>query len=100
MPVTMEWKAERQGVSLLPCARRQVPYVTDIVGIPDPITGQVSATPLYLFCGSMMLGVSFYGGLFSVLPAYIADLFGQRHAGAIHGRVSRHMLRRHPDGGT
>ena len=48
MPVTMEWKAVRQGVSLLPCACRQVPYVTDIVGIPDPITGQVSATPLYL----------------------------------------------------
>jgi hypothetical protein len=34
-----------------------VPYVTDIVGVADPITGQVSTTPLYLFCGSMMLGV-------------------------------------------
>lgn len=31
--------------------------------------------------------VSFYGGLFSVLPAYIADTFGIKHAGAIHGRL-------------
>ena len=29
--------------------------------------------------------MSFYGGIFSVLPAYIADLYGQKHAGAIHG---------------
>ena len=34
-----------------------------------------------------MLQVSFYGGLFSVLPAYLADVFGQKHVGAIHGRV-------------
>ena len=26
-------------------------------------------------------------GIFSVLPAYIADLFGQKHAGAIHGKA-------------
>ena len=31
--------------------------------------------------------VSFYGGLFSVLPAFIADTFGIKHAGAIHGRL-------------
>lgn len=26
-------------------------------------------------------------GLFSVLPAYLADVFGEKHVGAIHGRV-------------
>lgn len=26
-------------------------------------------------------------GIFSTLPAYIADLFGQKHAGAIHGKA-------------
>ena len=34
-----------------------------------------------------MLAITFYGGIFSVLPAYIADLFGQKHAGAIHGKA-------------
>ena len=31
--------------------------------------------------------ISFYGGLFSVLPAYLADVFGPKHVGAIHGRT-------------
>ena len=31
--------------------------------------------------------ITFYGGLFSTLPAYIADLFGQKHSGAIHGKL-------------
>ena len=41
--------------------------------------------PLYLFCGGSLLAITFYGGTFSVLPAYIADLFGQKHSAAIHG---------------
>jgi hypothetical protein len=43
--------------------------------------------PLAIFYGGTILSISFYGGLFSVLPAYIADIFGQKHVGAIHGRV-------------
>ena len=31
--------------------------------------------------------MTFYGGLFSVLPAYLADVFGPKHVGAIHGRA-------------
>lgn len=27
-----------------------------------------------------------YGGAFSTLPAYLKDLFGSMHVGAIHGR--------------
>ena len=42
---------------------------------------------LATFCGGSVLAITFYGGIFSVLPAYIADLFGQKHAGAIHGKL-------------
>lgn len=42
---------------------------------------------LAAFCGGSALAITFYGGVFSVLPAYIADLFGQKHAGAIHGKL-------------
>jgi hypothetical protein len=42
---------------------------------------------LTTFCGGSVLAITFYGGIFSVLPAYIADLFGQKHAGAIHGKL-------------
>jgi MFS family permease len=42
---------------------------------------------LSLFYGGSVLAITFYGGLFSTLPAYIADLFGQKHSGAIHGKL-------------
>jgi len=54
-------------------------------------TGMVSPgnifLPLSVFLASTILIVSFYGGLFSVLPAFLADIFGQKHSGAIHGRI-------------
>jgi hypothetical protein len=60
------------------------------LGIPV-LTGWVSTdpgtAPLVLFFAGTWFVVSFYGGVFSVLPAYIADLFGQKHVGAIHGRL-------------
>ncbi len=31
--------------------------------------------------------ISFYGGVFATLPAYLADIFGTKFVGAIHGRV-------------
>mmetsp|Transcript_7563 Transcript_7563/g.11539 ORF Transcript_7563/g.11539 Transcript_7563/m.11539 type:complete len:657 (+) Transcript_7563:112-2082(+) len=42
---------------------------------------------LSLFYGGSVLAISFYGGLFSTLPAYLAELFGPKHVGAIHGKV-------------
>jgi hypothetical protein len=42
---------------------------------------------LAAFYGGSVLAITFYGGIFSTLPAYIADLFGQKHAGAIHGKL-------------
>lgn len=43
--------------------------------------------PLYIFTGGTLFLVVNYGGMFAVLPSYISDLFGEKHTGAIHGRV-------------
>jgi len=42
---------------------------------------------LYLFCGATMLIFTMYGGCFATIPAYLADLFGTRFVGGIHGRL-------------
>lgn len=34
-----------------------------------------------------MCAVSMMGGVFAILPAYEADLFGTKFVGAIHGRM-------------
>ena len=36
---------------------------------------------------STMCAVSMMGGVFAILPAYEADLFGTKFVGAIHGRM-------------
>eukprot|EP00298_Acanthocystis_sp_HF-20_P014451 c20775_g2_i1.p1 GENE.c20775_g2_i1~~c20775_g2_i1.p1 ORF type:complete len:648 (-),score=292.20 c20775_g2_i1:128-2071(-) len=46
-----------------------------------------SALPLVIFCVGTLTSLTFYGGNWSVLPAYIADIFGQKHIGAIHGKM-------------
>lgn len=40
-----------------------------------------------LFVGCAMLILSFYGGGFATVPAYLKDLFGTYEVGAIHGRL-------------
>lgn len=40
-----------------------------------------------VFIAGCMLILSFYGGGFSTMPAYLKDLFGTLEVGAIHGRV-------------
>jgi len=40
-----------------------------------------------LFVGAFCIILSMYGGGFSTLPAYLADIFGTRFVGAIHGRM-------------
>jgi MFS family permease len=42
---------------------------------------------LALFVGAFCIILSMYGGGFSTVPAYLADLFGTQMVGAIHGRV-------------
>ena len=39
------------------------------------------------FCVVTMVLFTFYGGGFATIPAYLADLFGTHHVGAIHGRL-------------
>jgi len=42
---------------------------------------------LVLFCAATLLIFTLYGGGFATIPAYLADLFGTRHVGGIHGRL-------------
>lgn len=44
-----------------------------------------STLPLSAFYAGSLLAISFYGGVFSILPAYISDIWGQKYAGSIHG---------------
>jgi MFS family permease len=48
------------------------------------IAGNASK-PLFVIC--TMLILSFYGGGFATIPAYLKDLFGTYQVGAIHGRL-------------
>ncbi|MGW0803170.1 OFA family MFS transporter [Nonomuraea sp. NPDC002799] len=44
-----------------------------------------SSRPLFILCALGIL--SFYGGGFATIPAYLKDLFGTYQVGAIHGRL-------------
>ncbi|MBS0266112.1 MAG: OFA family MFS transporter [Planctomycetes bacterium] len=46
-----------------------------------------SLTALILFYLATMLIFTMYGGGFATIPAYLADLFGLRFVGGIHGRL-------------
>ncbi len=57
-----------------------------------PLCAQrVSASPavvwLVYFYAATMLIFTMYGGGFATIPAYLADIFGTRHVGGIHGRL-------------
>ena len=42
---------------------------------------------LILFYGATMIIFTMYGGGFATIPAYLADMFGTRYVGGIHGRL-------------
>jgi len=44
-----------------------------------------TTTSLALFTAAFCVVVSMYGGGFATIPAYLADIFGTRYVGAIHG---------------
>ncbi len=46
-----------------------------------------STAALAIFVASFCVLVSMYGGGFATVPAYLADLFGARYVGAIHGAL-------------
>lgn len=63
-----------------------LPLYLSVPFLVDSVVSTQSALPLYLFCASSALAISFYGGAYAALPAYEADLFGSKYVGAIHGR--------------
>ena len=46
-----------------------------------------SAGSKALFVGALCIILSMYGGGFATVPAYLADIFGTKFVGAIHGRL-------------
>ncbi len=76
--------------------RKNTYYTFFILGIllycSIPFTAsQVSADPsvvwLVYFYAATMLIFTMYGGGFATIPAYLADIFGTRFVGGIHGRL-------------
>lgn len=55
-----------------------------LYGLVAPaLTGGELGLFILVFC----ICASMYGGGFGTVPAYLADIFGTRHVGAIHGRL-------------
>jgi MFS family permease len=50
-------------------------------------TWSATAAILGLFVLSFCITTSMYGGGFATVPAYLADVFGTKYVGAIHGRL-------------
>ena len=50
-----------------------------------PTAGRIGSIPL--FVGAFAIILSMYGGGFATIPAYLRDVFGTMHVGAIHGRL-------------
>jgi hypothetical protein len=52
-------------------------FVLGLLGCPfRSFSEDPRILPLYLFYGGTVVMITFYGGIFSVLPAYLADVFG------------------------
>jgi len=76
--------------------RKVTYYIFFILGIflylSIPYTAiKVQASPaavwLLIFYGATMIIFTMYGGGFATIPAYLADIFGARYVGGIHGRL-------------
>lgn len=76
--------------------RRNTYWIFFLLGIAlylsVPFTAQqVSASPsviwLVYFYAATMIIFTMYGGGFATIPAYLADIFGARYVGGIHGRL-------------
>jgi MFS family permease len=50
-----------------------------------PTLGRSGLLPL--FVAAFVIILSMYGGGFATIPAYLRDIFGTMHVGAIHGRL-------------
>jgi MFS family permease len=50
-----------------------------------PTIGRLGSIPAFVIAFGIIL--SMYGGGFATIPAYLRDMFGTMHVGAIHGRL-------------
>lgn len=69
--------------------RKNTYYVFAVVGavLYATIPTLASSLNLIMFLCAVCVCLSFYGGGFATIPAYLADLFGTQFVGAIHGRL-------------
>ena len=51
----------------------------------DPVHPEEHSVTLFVLATAVI--ISMYGGGFATIPAYLRDLFGTMHLGAIHGRL-------------
>ena len=58
-----------------------IPFTAKAMSI-DPVV-----TYLILFYAASMIIFTMYGGGFATIPAYLADIFGTKYVGGIHGRL-------------
>ncbi|TWD53480.1 MFS transporter [Agrobacterium vitis] len=58
-----------------------VPYSATQVGVHPAVLW------LVMFYGATMIIFTMYGGGFAAIPAYLADIFGTKYVGGIHGRL-------------
>ncbi len=69
--------------------RKNTYFVFFVLGIvlycAMPTLGHMGAAGLFVFAVCVIL--TMYGGGFSTVPAYLADIFGTQMVGAIHGRL-------------
>jgi MFS family permease len=69
--------------------RKATYYTFFLLGIAlyasAPWAGSIGSVALFvsIFC----IILTMYGGGFATIPAYLADMFGTQHVGAIHGRL-------------
>ena len=54
-------------------------------GIAPGVNVRSTVVPLFVVLAALI--ISMYGGGFATIPAYLRDLFGTMHLGAIHGRL-------------
>ncbi len=58
-----------------------IPFAAQAVSVSP------SMTWLIMFYAATMLIFTMYGGAFATIPAYLADIFGTKFVGGIHGRL-------------
>ncbi|MGI9228624.1 MAG: OFA family MFS transporter [Gammaproteobacteria bacterium] len=58
-----------------------IPYAASQVGVSKAVVWLV-----YFYAATMII-FTMYGGGFATIPAYLADIFGTKYVGGIHGRL-------------